>query len=202
MDNSNDPLLSVASAYIASAVVTSSSVKVERFNGDAKYDVSHFDCGIDLFNKFLTSGKIYRELQRKISIPYVCLIVKEDGAKQVIGYFTLASGFLEKKLPPPPLNKQNRKFPYNTLPTIVVGKIAVCKSVQGQGLGKKLLSCAVKTAYLKSRNVDCSIVLFLKAFDQKAAGFYQRLGWIELENKGFFVYPLKLYKEFLKKSVV
>ncbi|GBL01047.1 hypothetical protein VH1709_contig00054-0002 [Vibrio harveyi] len=175
------------------------SVEIERFDVDGEYDVACFDCGIDSFNEFLVDGKIQRELERQISIPYVCLAVRGDGTKQVIGYFTLASSSLEKKLYPVS-NTQKRKLPYSTVPTVVVGKIAVCKSVQGQGVGRRLLAKAIQIAYLKSRDIAC-IALFLKAFNEKAAGFYRRLGWIELEgNPGSFVFPLKLYEEFLRKQ--
>lgn len=173
------------------------SVKIERYNSDNEYDISMFDCGEVPFNEYLEDGKISRELERKISIPYVCLAIKDNEKPKVIGYFTLASSCLDKRLYPV-TNNQKRKLPYSTVPTVVIGKLAVCKSVQGQGVGKKLLSEAIKIAYLKSRDVAC-MALFLKAFNDDVANFYRKRGWIEILNEpGSFVYPLAQYEAFLK----
>lgn len=173
------------------------SVKVERYSSDKEYDASAFDCGEVSFNEFLQQGKISRELERKISIPYVCLVVKDNEKPKIIGYFTLASSCLEKRLYPVS-NSKKRKFPYSTVPTVVIGKLAVCKSVQGQGVGKKLLAEAIKTAYLRSRDVAC-MALYLKAFDDEVAKFYRKLDWIEIQDApGSFVYPLEQYEAFLK----
>lgn len=175
------------------------TVKIERYNRDTTYDFAGFDCNVEVFNQFLTDGKIDRELERKISIPYVCLAVRGNATPKVIGYFTLASSCLERRLYPVS-NSQKKKFPYSTVPTVVIGKLAVCKSVQGQGVGKRLLSHAIKTAYLSSKDVAC-LAIYLKAFDDKAADFYRRCDWIEIqEEPNSFVYPLKQYEEFLKNQ--
>ncbi|HCE2175526.1 GNAT family N-acetyltransferase [Vibrio parahaemolyticus] len=175
------------------------TVKVERYSSDSSYDFAGFDCTVESFNQFLTEGKIDKELERKISIPYVCLAVRNGKPPKVIGYFTLASSCLERRLYPVS-NNQRKKFLYNTVPTVVIGKLAVCKSVQGQGVGKKLLSHAIKTAYLSSKDVGC-LALYLKALNENAADFYRSCGWIEIqEEPNSFVFPLKQYEELLKNQ--
>ncbi|MZI96156.1 GNAT family N-acetyltransferase, partial [Vibrio sp. CAIM 722] len=173
------------------------NVVLKRYYVDDKYDFSRFDCGEKSFNEFLTSGKIDRELEMKITIPYILLAIRDGEEPIVMGYFTLASSCLEKSLYPVS-NKQRKKFPYHTVPMVIIGALAIDKRFQGQGAGKKLLGFAIKRAYLNSKDVAC-LALYLHAFNDKAADFYRRCGWTELDKEpNSFVYPLKQYEEYLR----
>lgn len=175
------------------------NVIFERFDPSKHYDWASFDCGYPQFNDFLISGGIRTELDRRITIPHLLLAMRNNLPPKVIGFFTLASSSLEKHLYPIS-NKQKKKLPYKTVPTIIIGKLAVCKSVQGQGVGKKMLAQAIKTAYLQSRDVGC-LALYLNAIDGKE-GFYKQCGWIELQDDpNGFVYPLKQYEDALKEKL-
>ncbi|CED58029.1 putative acetyltransferase, GNAT family (plasmid) [Aliivibrio wodanis] len=175
------------------------NVVFERFDPVKHYDWTSFDCGHQPFNDFLTSGGIQTELERRVTIPHLLLAIRDDLPPTVIGFFTLASSSLEKHLYPIS-NNQKKKLPYKTVPTIIIGKLAVCKSVQGQGVGKRVLAHAIKTAYLQSRDVGC-LALYLNAIDGKE-GFYRECGWIEIkDDSNGFVYPLKQYEDALKEKI-
>lgn len=175
------------------------NVIFERFDLSKQYDCSSFDCGHQSFNEFLTNGGMQTELERRVTIPHLLLAIRDNLPPKVIGFFTLASSSLEKKFYPVS-NNQKKKLPYKTVPTIIIGKLAVCKSVQGQGVGKRVLAHAIKTAYLQSRDVGC-LALYLNAINGKE-GFYKECGWIEIkDDHNGFVYPLKQFEDALKEKL-
>nr|WP_176453928.1 GNAT family N-acetyltransferase [Aliivibrio wodanis]VVV06831.1 hypothetical protein AW0309160_04325 [Aliivibrio wodanis] len=175
------------------------NVKFERFEPQKSYDWHNFDCGHEPFNEFLTNGGINSELERRITIPHLLLTNRDGETPKVIGYFTLASSSLEKRFYPIS-NNQKKKLPYKTVPTIIIGKLAVCKSVQGQGIGKRILAHALRTAYLQSRDVAC-LALYLNALSGKEE-FYKKCGWIEVkDDPSGFIYPLKQYEDALKEKI-
>lgn len=174
-------------------------VKVERFNPETNYDFSLFDCGVEVLNSYLTNS-MHKESERKIAIPHLC-VVDDDAeckSKRVIGYFTLASSSFEKAHL---TNSERRKTPYRNVPCILLSKIAVCQSVQGQGLGKWLLGRAIRQAFLASRDVGV-YALFLQAREGREK-FYLDTGMIQSKlQPNMFIYPLKQYENGLKQQVL
>lgn len=72
-------------------------LEVERFDPEATYDFTQFDCGVCTLNEYLTKN-LAKEHERRISIPHLCVTQGEEGQpKRVVGYFTLASSSFEKK---------------------------------------------------------------------------------------------------------
>ncbi|KOO08750.1 GNAT family N-acetyltransferase [Vibrio hepatarius] len=173
-------------------------LEVERYDPDVKYDFSQFDCGVCSLNDYLTKN-MAKEHDRRVSIPHLCIVSNDEGIpKKVVGYFTLASSSFDKKHVS---NKERRKFPYSSVPCILLSKIAVCKSVQGQGLGKWLLGRAIRQAYLSSRDVGV-YALFLHAREGRE-DFYEKAGMIRSkEQPDMFIYSLKQYEEALKKKLL
>ncbi|CAM4022650.1 hypothetical protein VA7868_04596 [Vibrio aerogenes CECT 7868] len=79
-----------------------------------------------------------------------------------------------------------------------MSKIAVCKSIQGQGLGKWLLGRAIRQAFLASRDVGV-YALFLQARGGREQ-FYLDAGMIRSRlQPNMFIYPLKQYEKGLKQ---
>ncbi|WP_135385833.1 GNAT family N-acetyltransferase [Vibrio tasmaniensis] len=173
-------------------------LEVERFDPEATYDFTQFDCGVCSLNEYLTKN-LAKEHERRVSIPHLCVTQGEEGQpKRVVGYFTLASSSLEKKHIS---NKERRKFPYSSVPCVLLSKIAVCKSVQGQGLGKWLLGRAIRQAFLSSRDVGV-YALFLHAREGREE-FYIKAGMIRSkEQPNMFIYSLKQYENSLKKKLL
>jgi GNAT superfamily N-acetyltransferase len=68
-----------------------------------------------------------------------------------------------------------RKLP-RRVPGIRLGRLAVDRSVQGQGLGELLLMDAIKRAQLVLEHVGVN-ALFVDAKDTRAAAFYRKYGF-------------------------
>ena len=73
-----------------------------------------------------------------------------------------SSSFDRKHLP----SSERRKVIYRSVSCILLSKIAVDKSISGQGLGKWLLGKAIKQAFLSSRDVGV-YALFLQSVEGK-----------------------------------
>ncbi|USD68117.1 GNAT family N-acetyltransferase [Vibrio sp. SCSIO 43136] len=173
-------------------------VVVERFDPEALYDFSEFDCGVDNLNDYL-SKNIRKEYERKISIPHMCVVPGKspEDPKRVLGYFTLSSSSFDKEHLS---NSERRKSPYRSFPCILLSKLAVCKSAQGQGLGKYLLGRAIRQAYLSSRDVAV-YALFLKAREGKE-DFYLKAGMIRSKAQpDMFIMSLEQYEKGLRKQL-
>jgi GNAT superfamily N-acetyltransferase len=73
-----------------------------------------------------------------------------------------------------------RKLP-RSVPGIRLGRLAVGRSVQGQGLGELLLMDAIKRARLVLEHVGVHAV-FVDAKDARAAAFYRKYGFRALPS--------------------
>jgi GNAT superfamily N-acetyltransferase len=119
--------------------------------------------------------------KRNLGRTYVAV---RPGEKRVYGYCTLASGSVSfQNLP----DDAARKLPPHPVPAILLARLAVDESVQGQGLGYALLVYALK------RCLDMAAILGVyavevDAIDQQAEMFYRKHGFIPLLDS-----PLHLY---------
>lgn len=91
---------------------------------------------------------------------------------KVVGYYALAAGSVERQ----DVSKNIARNMPDPIPMIVLGRLAVDKSMQGKSLGKALL----KDALLRSLNVANDIALkavLVHAIDDQARMFYQKFGF-------------------------
>lgn len=169
-------------------------VSVERYNSDTEYDFKSFDCGVPHLTEFL-SKRMYKEAGKRILVPYLCVTTGDKGQKVVLGYFTLSSGSIERESL---TTKPRKEVPYSTVPCILLGRIAVCKSVQGQGLGKFLLGKAIQQAIVSSQSIGV-FAMALRA-DEHNWDFYSRAGFIQsnIGDRKTFFYLLKQAEQHYK----
>lgn len=89
-------------------------------------------------------------------------------AADVVGYFAIAPHFLERADAPP---KIGRGAP-RQIPAILLAKLALDQSVQGQGLGSELLVFALRTIVEAARRAGGRLVI-VDAIDDAARRFYE-----------------------------
>lgn len=78
-----------------------------------------------------------------------------EDRKILLGFITLATFSIDKKDMP---EEKHGKFPYDTIPSLLIGQLAANKNYQGNRLGLKMLDFAIKQAYHISENVGCKLV--------------------------------------------
>jgi predicted GNAT family N-acyltransferase len=139
-----------------------------------------FSCGYDLLDNYL-KRQANQDIKRKLSS---CSILV-DEQNIVKGYFTLSANSIRRQELPDELIK---KLPpsYADLPVILLGRIAIDKSIQGNGFGEVLLFAALKKCLDLSNQLGILAVV-VDPIDSKAVSFYKSYGFIELptSNKMF-----------------
>ena len=132
----------------------------------AAHDVSAFDSGVPELDIWLKR----RALQNEASGASRTYVVFAVG--RVIGYYALATGAVAQHRA---TGKVRRNMP-EPIPVMVLGRLAVDRGHQGQGLGAALL----KDALLRTLNVASMAgirAVLLHAISDDARRFYERAGF-------------------------
>lgn len=130
------------------------------------HQVSEFDCGNDALSDWL----IKRALKNQNSGASRTFVICQDN--QVIGYYALASGSVERMATPKPIA---RNMP-EPIPVLVLGRLAIAARMQGQRLGSALLKDALLRTLSVSKNVGIRAIL-LHAISEDAKQFYLGYGF-------------------------
>jgi len=145
---------------------------------DAHHCRDGFDCGEIALNEFLVH-QAGQQQKRGFGKTYVAFA--RDG-KTVIGFVTVSAG----QIAAASLASQT-KLPRHPAPMLRIGRLAVDKRHQGQGIGQDLLAFALRLAVEFSRRVGLYAVV-VDAKRDKAKSFYLKLGFIACVDN-----PLCLY---------
>ncbi len=122
--------------------------------------------------------------RRGISKTFVA--ISDDEPTRILGYYALtACEVLTEELPADLAKKLPRK-----IPGIRLGRLAVDRTVQGQGLGEHLLMDALDRSRRVLEHIGIH-ALFVDAKDERAASFYLKYGFRPLPQDSLtLVLPL------------
>jgi len=146
----------------------------------ARHDRGSFDCGESALNDFLKKYARQNE-ERGISRTYVAV---QGGKPRVFGYTTLRAGAVEASGFP---KEEARRLPRYPVPVIHLARLAVDRTVQGQGVGQALLASALKKAVAASEFVGAFAVEVLAKTDQ-AVRFYEKHGFKAFQDDAKHLY--------------
>jgi GNAT superfamily N-acetyltransferase len=110
-----------------------------------------------------------------------------DDRNHIAGYYTLAMAQVDFSDLPETIAKT---LPRRQLPIAVLAWLGVDKSLQGKGIGKRLLASALRDCHQASLSF-AFIAVLLQCIDEQAKSFYQRFDFKELPG-----YPMRLYLAF------
>jgi predicted GNAT family N-acyltransferase len=90
---------------------------------------------------------------------------------------------------------QKKKLPknYQSIPTILLGRLAIDKEFQGFGYGKILLIDALKRSYEVSNEIG-SFAVVVDPIDKTAEEFYLKYDFIKLPDSGKMFITMKTLK--------
>ena len=149
---------------------------------DKKHHRQDFDCGKELLNDYLKT-QAGQDVKRKLS---VCFVLADSKTNIIQGYYTLSNS----SIPLSSFSEQiKKKLPtsYTSIPTTLIGRLAIDKKYQGNGFGKILLIDALKRSYGISNEIG-SFGIVVDPMDDEAKGFYQKFDFIELpDSKKMFI---------------
>lgn len=145
---------------------------------DPAHDRTAFSCGFEALDRYLVE-QVTQDIRRRVA---ACFVALADG-QRIAGYYTLASASLLLADLPVSIGKKLPRYP--TVPAVRMGRLAVDKTFQGQGLGGALLADALDRAI---RSEIAASALMVDAKNEAAAAFYRHHGFIALPDT-----PLTLF---------
>jgi GNAT superfamily N-acetyltransferase len=157
------------------------------------HDRAGFDCGSDPLNAFLKQTA-RQHAERGISRTFV--LVDEDdtsGPKPILGFFSLNLCQLKTDVLAP---EEAKRFP-RAVPGVRLGRLAVAKERQRQGIGTTLLIGAMMK-FMEIFNTAGGIGLFVDAKDHEAKRYYEQFGFVPLASNELELFlPVKSIAEAL-----
>ena len=133
---------------------------------NAKHILNDFDCGNDALNDWLKRRAIKNEASGASRTYVVC------HRNYVIAYYALATGAVQCVDAP---GRIRRNMP-DSIPIMVLGRLAVHLDWQKKGLGGDLLADAVKRT-LQAADIAGIRAIIVHALSDEAKQFYERFGF-------------------------
>ena len=125
-----------------------------------------FDSGSPDLDRWLVTLALRNELSGA-SRTYV---IREAG--RIVAFYSLANGSVQKSGAPGAIR---RNMP-DPIPVMILARLAVARTHQGQGLGRSLVREALLRTLQASENAGIRAMM-VHALDEQAAAFYERLGF-------------------------
>ncbi|MFP4556148.1 MAG: GNAT family N-acetyltransferase [Bacteroidales bacterium] len=156
---------------------------------DKKHNRSDFDCGKELLNNYL-KNQAGQDVKRKLS---ACFVLAEKETNLIQGYYTLSNSSIPLSSFPEQIRK---KLPssYVSIPTTLLGRLAIDNRYQGKGIGKILLIDALKRSYEISKEMG-SFAVVVDPIDRDAEAFYKKYDFISLPDSQKMFIAIKTLKE-------
>ncbi len=159
---------------------------------DMSHDRDGFDGGSEPLNLFLKQTA-RQHAERGISRTFVMV---DDGAtapKPIVGFFSLNICQIKSESLSP---AEAKKLPRD-VSGIRLGRLAVSKDHQRQGVGKMLLVAAMGK-FMEIFNTAGGIGLFVDAKDQDAKKYYEQFGFVPMPSNELELFlPVKTIHEAL-----
>lgn len=139
-----------------------------------RHERADFDCGVPVLNDWLTqrAGQFTR---KDLARTYVAV---RPGGVAVLGYYALSSHMVRFEALPA---DQAKGLPRLDVPVALLGRLAVDRSTQGQGLGAELLIDALRRVQHLADRIGIRAVE-VDAIDDSAKRFYERHGFVPLTD--------------------
>jgi len=128
------------------------------------HETEGFDCGQPALNRFLNQFA-YANQRANLAQTYALC-----RGKTVIGYYSLAVGQASPMDAPRRIVEGAGRYP---VPLMILARLAVAKSEQGQGFGAALLKDALRRTAVAA-DIAGIRALFVHAKDDSARMFYER----------------------------
>jgi len=156
------------------------------------HDRDGFDCGSQPLNLFLKQTA-RQHAQRGISRTFVLVDEGASAPKPIVGFFSLNLCQIKSAS----LSADEAKKLPRDVSGVRLGRLAVAKAHQRQGIGKILLVAAMEK-FIEIFNTAGGIGLFVDAKDPQAKRYYEQFGFIALPSNQLHLFlPVKTIQQAL-----
>ncbi|QEX19950.1 hypothetical protein FRZ44_52650 [Hypericibacter terrae] len=152
---------------------------------DERHDRCGFACGVESLDRYLKT-QAGQDVRRKANAVFVLSATAEP--ERVLGYYTLCAMAIAQGEVPEAARKHVPRYPL--VSCTLIGRLAVAKDRQGQGLGSILLADALQHAFESAGIVGSSMVI-VDALDEAAVNFYAAHGFVRLPDSLRLVLPMR-----------
>jgi len=159
---------------------------------NATHKKSVFTCGKDMLDVYIHK-QANQDIKRKLS---ACFVINEKETNLIKGYYTLSNNSIPLKFVPKQIQKKLPRS-YQSIPTTLLGRLAIDNKFKGQGIGKLILIDALKRSYEISKTIG-SFAVVVDPIDQGAENFYEKYGFIKLPDSGKMFLPMKTISQLFK----
>ena len=139
-----------------------------------RHDRSSFDCGVPLLNDWLVTKAAQFE-KRDLARTYVLV---RAGDTVIGGYYALSNHAVVYDALP---DDQAKGLPRIDVPVVLIGRLAVDRSMQGQRLEEFLLIDALRRAEYLAKAIGTRAVE-VHAINETARRFYEKYGFVSLKD--------------------
>jgi ribosomal protein S18 acetylase RimI-like enzyme len=139
-----------------------------------EHDRARFESGSAALDRYFKT-QASQDLRRRIS---ACFVAVSRDSGEIAGYYTLAATSIALTDLSPAIVKKLPRYP--VVPAALLGRLAVARSYQGQGLGGVLLADALKRSARAEMGVFAMVV---DAKDEAAQRFYEHYGFTRLPGE-------------------
>jgi GNAT superfamily N-acetyltransferase len=147
--------------------------RIEQLTGD--HDRSKFNSGSDALDRYFRE-QASQDTKRRLA---ACFVAVDGPGGGVAGFYTLAATGIALSSLSPEIVKRLPRHP--VVPAVLLGRLAVGRPYQGQGLGGVLLADALKRTSRAEFGVFAMVV---DAKDDSAQRFYEHYGFTILPGEG------------------
>jgi hypothetical protein len=154
------------------------------------HDRQAFDCGKAPLNLFL-QRHARQNADRNIGVTHVA--VPSAGDRRILAYYTLVTRTVDAAIIP------SKKLPGGDIGVVLLGRLAVDITAQGQGLGRLCLARALVQVENAANEIGI-YALVLEAMDQQARDWYMKLdlGFETLLDDSHHLYvPVETIRQFI-----
>lgn len=146
-----------------------------------QHDRKTFDCGDSSLNQYL-HRYANQDIKKRVSRIYVAS--PSDIQERVVGYYSLSAGSLHAADLPKVIRRRLPKYP---VPVAMLGRLAISRAYQRQGIGSVLLADALQRTAQASQ-VMAVYAVVVDALNDRVTEFYHQFGFISLPKQ-----PRKLF---------
>jgi GNAT superfamily N-acetyltransferase len=156
---------------------------------ETAHDRAGFTCGNESLDRYL-KHQARQDIQRKANAVFV--LAARAAPAVIIGFYTLCATSCPQGDVPEAARKHIPRYPL--VSATLIGRLAIAKPWQGQGLGRVILANALDRAFANASTVGSSMVV-VDAIDENAAGFYLAHGFIRLPETSRLIIPMQSLEE-------
>ena len=127
-----------------------------------------------------------QDVKRKLS---ACFILNDEKSDLIKGYYTLSNSSILLQQIPDYIQKKLPKS-YKSIPTTLLGRLAIDNRFQGQVIGKLLLIDALKRSFFISKTIG-SFAVVADPIDHETENFYTKYGFIKLPDSKKMFLPMQ-----------